>query len=189
MNPSVSLDLETMGINPRAPVLAIGATALCFETFRVGPTFYETVDFEDAFKHGEVDANTVKWWLTQSDAARSALVKGTQSLEDALRKFAIWYGMFDPAKGAPLLWCNGPSFDAVILENAYKACGIKTPWPYNAPRDFRTMRSICIHMLGRDMPNTSDVASHRADEDAIWQGERILEVAKELRSRIQPVLL
>ncbi|NGI10233.1 exonuclease, partial [Escherichia coli] len=55
------LDLETMGKNPDAPIISIGAIFFDPQTGDMGPEFSKTIDLETA--GGVIDRDTIKWWL------------------------------------------------------------------------------------------------------------------------------
>ncbi|EFN5053554.1 3'-5' exoribonuclease, partial [Escherichia coli] len=61
------LDLETMGKNPDAPIISIGAIFFDPQTGDMGPEFSKTIDLETA--GGVIDRDTIKWWLKQSREA------------------------------------------------------------------------------------------------------------------------
>ncbi|EPN7888673.1 3'-5' exoribonuclease domain-containing protein, partial [Escherichia coli] len=64
------IDLETMGKNPDAPIISIGAIFFDPQTGEMGPEFSKTIDLETA--GGVIDRDTIKWWLKQSREAQSA---------------------------------------------------------------------------------------------------------------------
>ncbi|HBE4327982.1 TPA: 3'-5' exoribonuclease, partial [Escherichia coli] len=53
--------LETMGKNPDAPIISIGAIFFDPQTGDMGPEFSKTIDLETA--GGVIDRDTIKWWL------------------------------------------------------------------------------------------------------------------------------
>ncbi|MCM4863587.1 3'-5' exoribonuclease, partial [Escherichia coli] len=55
------IDLETMGKNPDAPIISIGAIFFDPQTGEMGPEFSKTIDLETA--GGVIDRDTIKWWL------------------------------------------------------------------------------------------------------------------------------
>ncbi|EOO6733933.1 RecE family exodeoxyribonuclease, partial [Escherichia coli] len=57
------IDLETMGKNPDAPIISIGAIFFDPQTGDMGPEFSKTIDLETA--GGVIDRDTIKWWLKQ----------------------------------------------------------------------------------------------------------------------------
>ncbi|EGF1567842.1 RecE family exodeoxyribonuclease, partial [Escherichia coli] len=55
------IDLETMGKNPDAPIISIGAIFFDPQTGDMGPEFSKTIDLDTA--GGVIDRDTMKWWL------------------------------------------------------------------------------------------------------------------------------
>ncbi|ELV1121539.1 3'-5' exoribonuclease, partial [Escherichia coli] len=53
------IDLETMGKNPDAPIISIGAIFFDPQTGEMGPEFSKTIDLETA--GGVIDRDTIKW--------------------------------------------------------------------------------------------------------------------------------
>ncbi len=58
------IDLETMGKNPDAPIISIGAIFFDPQTGDMGPEFIKTVDLETA--GGIIDRDAIKWWLKRN---------------------------------------------------------------------------------------------------------------------------
>ncbi|HGY6600614.1 TPA: RecE family exodeoxyribonuclease, partial [Escherichia coli] len=58
------IDLETMGKNPDAPIISIGAIFFDPQTGDMGPEFSKTIDLNTA--GGVIDRDVIKWWLKQS---------------------------------------------------------------------------------------------------------------------------
>ncbi|ENI3918044.1 3'-5' exoribonuclease, partial [Escherichia coli] len=75
------IDLETMGKNPDAPIISIGAIFFDPQTGDMGPEFSKTIDLETA--GGVIDRDTIKWWLKQSREAQSAIMTDEIPLDDA----------------------------------------------------------------------------------------------------------
>ncbi|EOR6896851.1 RecE family exodeoxyribonuclease, partial [Escherichia coli] len=76
------IDLETMGKNPDAPIISIGAIFFDPQTGDMGPEFSKTIVLETA--GGVIDRDTIKWWLKQSREAQSAIMTDEIPLDDAL---------------------------------------------------------------------------------------------------------
>lgn len=133
---NVMVDLETLGKGSNAAIVAIGAVE--FDPVEgLGREFYKVVNAESSVKAGMViDADTVKWWMQQSDEARDIFHYDGCSLDDVLRQFEVWFP-FDAE-----LWGNGATFDNVVLGNAYALCGIARPWSYRGDRCYRTLKNL-----------------------------------------------
>ncbi|EEZ7954392.1 exonuclease, partial [Escherichia coli] len=114
------IDLETMGKNPDAPIISIGAIFFDPQTGEMGPEFSKTIDLETA--GGVIDRDTIKWWLKQSREAQSAILTDEIPLDDALLQLREF---IDENSGEFFVqvWGNGATFDNVILRRSYERQG------------------------------------------------------------------
>ncbi|HIB2571796.1 TPA: 3'-5' exoribonuclease domain-containing protein, partial [Escherichia coli] len=137
------IDLETMGKNPDAPIISIGAIFFDPQTGEMGPEFSKTIDLETA--GGVIDRDTIKWWLKQSREAQSAILTDEIPLDDALLQLREF---IDENSGEFFVqvWGNGATFDNVILRRSYERQGIPCPWRYTNDRDVRTMVALGLVM-------------------------------------------
>ncbi len=170
------IDLETMGKNPDAPIISIGAIFFDPQTGEMGPEFSKTIDLETA--GGVIDRDTIKWWLKQSREAQSAILTDEIPLDDALLQLREF---IDENSGEFFVqvWGNGTSFDNVILRRSYERQGIPCPWRYHNDRDVRTIVELgkTIYFDARTVipfegvrHNALDDARHQAKYvSAIWQ--------------------
>ncbi|WDB46200.1 exonuclease [Escherichia albertii] len=170
------IDLETMGKNPDAAVISIGAIFFDPQTGDIGPEFSKTIDLDTA--GGVIDRDTVKWWLKQSREAQSAILADEIPLDDALLQLREF---IDENSGEFFVqvWGNGTSFDNVILRRSYERQGIPCPWHYCNDRDVRTIvelggamdfDAITAIPFEGERHNALDDARHQAKYvSAIWQ--------------------
>ncbi len=172
----LSVDLETMGTNPDAPINSIGGKFFDPETGEMGPEFSKTIDAKTG--GGTVDISTIEWWLVQSSEARSAILVNQIPLDDALLQFREFISEHSDEKFVQI-WGNGATFDNAILRRSYERQGIPCPWRYCNDRDVRTIVELG-KTIGFDartaipfegVPhNALDDASHQAKYvSAIWQ--------------------
>ncbi len=170
------IDLETMGKNPDAPIISIGAIFFDPQTGDMGPEFSKTIDLETA--GGVIDRDTIKWWLKQSREAQSAIMTDEIPLDDALLQLREF---IDENSGEFFVqvWGNGANFDNTILCRSYERQGIPCPWRYYNDRDVRTIVELG-NSIGFDVRmaipfegvphNALDDARHQAKQvSAIWQ--------------------
>lgn len=128
----VMLDLETLGQAPGCVILAIGAVK--FAGGEITASFYERVDPASCVNFGmKLDVDTVMWWMAQSDAARSEIVRAGKTIDLVLRLFSEWLN----DAGAEV-WGNGAGFDNVILADVYDRVKILRPWRWWNDRCYRT---------------------------------------------------
>ncbi|HEA0654213.1 TPA: 3'-5' exoribonuclease [Escherichia coli] len=165
------IDLETMGKNPDAPIISIGAIFFDPQTGDMGPEFSKTIDLETA--GGVIDRNTIKWWLKQSREAQSAIMTDEIPLDDALLQLREF---IDENSGEFFVqvWGNGANFDNTILRRSYERQGIPCPWRYYNDRDVRT-----IVELGKAIDFDARTAipfegeRHNALDDARYQAKYV----------------
>lgn len=160
----VMVDLETMGTSNNAAIIAIGAVK--FNKEKITDRFYKVVSLRSSVEAGlSIEADTVMWWMEQSDEARRALLKPSRPLRAVLIEFATWLGE------NPVVWGNGSDFDNTILSNAYKRCELIAPWQYYNNRCFRTMRAMFPH-IAFERPGTY----HNALDDAENQAKHLIKI-------------
>jgi hypothetical protein len=101
-----------------------------------------------------VEQLTIDWWATQPQEAQEEAFgeDGRIPLQQALEELGklIWQ--------SKRFWANGPTFDANILEHAYKSYNMPLPWQFYNVRDARTVYSLCPGL-------NKYPASHHALED------------------------
>ncbi|EEZ3078399.1 exonuclease [Escherichia coli] len=172
----LSVDLETMGTNPDAPINSIGGKFFDPATGEMGPEFSKAIDLETS--GGIIDRKTIKWWAKRSREAQSAIFTDEISLDVALRLFIEF---IEKNSGGCFVqvWGNGANFDNVILRRSYERQGIPCPWLYDNDRDVRTIVELG-NAIGFDVRmaipfegvphNALDDARHQAKQvSAIWQ--------------------
>ncbi|EFL7026733.1 3'-5' exoribonuclease [Escherichia coli] len=172
----LSVDLETMGTNPDAPINSIGGKFFDPATGEMGPEFSKAIDLETS--GGIIDRKTIKWWVKRSREAQSAIFTDEISLDVALRLFIEF---IEKNSGGCFVqvWGNGANFDNVILRRSYERQGIPCPWLYYNDRDVRTIVELG-NAIGFDVRmaipfegvphNALDDARHQAKQvSAIWQ--------------------
>ncbi|WP_097428477.1 exonuclease [Escherichia coli] len=172
------IDLETMGKNPDAPIISIGAIFFDPQTGDMGAEFSKTIDLETA--GGVIDRDTIKWWLKQSREAQSAIMTDEIPLDDALLQLREF---IDENSGEFFVqvWGNGANFDNTILRRSYERQGIPCPWRYYNDRDVRT-----IVELGKAIDFDARTAipfegeRHNALDDARYQAKYVSAIWQKL---------
>lgn len=141
----VMVDIETLGIEPGAVILSIGACvfslsgkhddmAVCGKEY----DFYCKIDIANQQLHArKIEAGTLRFWMDNQEAWTNYCCGGaTEDFYTALSNFDKWFDNLLP------VWSHGPSFDIAHLENAYRHFNKETPWKYNSARDTRTIFSL-----------------------------------------------
>lgn len=161
------IDLETMGTGPQAAICAIAAVPFCLETGNTGDPFCTNVDLATSMEQGmEVNASTIYWWLNKDLAVREALGKDARPLRTVLQQLQAWK-MMNCDFGVKV-WAKGPSFDLVILDEAYRLCGYQEPfWHYAHERCVRTYLDGMEDEVKEDVPFEGD--PHNPLHDALHQ--------------------
>lgn len=164
---SLMIDIETIDVLPTATILTVGAQL--FDPMGEGipndpeHSFYCRVTTESQ-EDRTIDDGTVAWWGTQPQAAQDEVFneEGRITLPEMLE------GLAKLCRKADHFWALGPTFDMVILENAFKSRGTAIPWSYSRVRDVRT-----IFALWPNLPKMN--AEHHALDDC-WRQIALLQV-------------
>lgn len=171
---NVMIDLETMGVNNNAAIIAIGAVVFDFEG-NIGPTFYETISLQSSVENGGViDPSTVLWWMRQSDEARKEFEREGSYEVCVLDSFENWLLSF--SEDNMKVWGNGASFDNVILANAYRRYAFEVPWKYYNDRCYRTMKNLHPEIMME-----REGTHHNALADAISQAKHLQRIMDYVR--------
>ena len=152
----VMLDIETLSVAPNATILTIGAIKFSrtgnLKSMDQYEQFYIRVDPKSCESLGSyTDPSTVKWWESQSKEAYYEAIEHPDRvpIEIALKELSKWIG------NSKIIWANSPSFDCVILETAYRQCGIQVPWKFWLIRYTRTLFDLA-GVKKNDLPDNGE---------------------------------
>ena len=169
------LDIETLSTRPESVVLTLGAVK--FDPFGdkvdTDTGLYIRCDVDEQIAlDRHIQQETVDWWGKQeSEVFEEAMGESNRvSLEtlcSSLNRFLV---------GVDSIWCQGPAFDIVILENLYRQLGKPTPWQFWQIRDSRTL--FGVHGDPRDK---SRKAAHNALMDCYYQAIGVQEIYKKAK--------
>ena len=168
------LDLESLGTRPDCAILTLGAVK--FDPYTpngFGETLYFRIDVDEQLELGrEIQQDTLDWWAKQADDVREEALGehdriSLESMYHQLNKFLVGVGN---------IWCQGPAFDIVILENIYRQKGWPTPWQFWQIRDSRTL--FGVH---GDPREKGKAGLHNALEDSISQAQGVQEIYHRLK--------
>lgn len=162
----IMIDIETLGKEPGCPILSIAAVQFGPEGVSATNNIYVKIDWAKSIKdYGlQIDAETLKWWLSKDPATLRDQTNGTYSLRIALIQLAAF---IESVGHEPLIWAKSPSFDINILEHAFKAAGVDIPWKYWQERDVRTIFGIDEALV----KSYKNPVEHNALADATHQAE------------------
>jgi hypothetical protein len=177
--PNFMVDLETLSTEGNAAIVSIGVVQ--FSGKGLGEEFYRTVDWATSIQAGgDVNTDTLKWWMGQSDAARQAILKkGSPSLFQALQELTVYFAKCGADKGGTIIWGNGGDFDNPILAAAYKSVNLEVPWNFWNNRCYRTMKE----MLGKKIPMEKSGVQHNALADAKQQALHLVKILNAMSGR------
>lgn len=175
----VMIDLETMGTSTDAPIVAIGAVLVDPTAEEpIADKFYVAVDLASSVESGaKIDADTVIWWMRQSNEARGAITTtDAVDISGALSMFARWLeNSMKEFEGEIVegVWGNGVDFDNAILGAAYRRRGFAVPWKFWNNRCYRTLKNLFLHI-----PADTYGTAHNALDDAIKQGRHLAKILR-----------
>lgn len=169
----ITIDLETASLKPNAAIIQIAAVAWDAEAtdMQKRPTIYDKDHNPYVFnsysnlttclvKGMDFNAETIKWWASQSQEAKDALTSSTEleSINDLILHFFEWIEETKASLGAEkvIIWAQGTDMDIAVLRTAAETVGIKTlPWDYDNVRDSRTFIKYICEMA--KIPEDSDI--------------------------------
>lgn len=175
----VMIDLETLGNRPGCAILSIGAVAFDPRNGQLGPELYVVASRVDQAKMPLLheSADTLKWWLSQAEAARQVLDEADKKtalpLEKALAQLTNFLDKFGLKRVK--VWGNGSDFDNAILSCCYNAVGLPVPWEYWNNRCYRTLKNL----VPSEKPKRTGVY-HNALDDAKTQALHAVELLRRL---------
>lgn len=175
----IMMDIETLGNVPGDAVVQIGLVEFDpFIPLEFGRTAEFHIDLGLAMRSGAaVDADTLRWWMTQSEAARRRVFGHPELAKPAytvLEQMRAWW----PDPNTPL-WAHGAAYDPpMVLAALSGATRAEMPWKYRAVRDTRTLYDL---VGGRPEPMIKGV-EHDAVDDAKMQATQVQQAFLFLRN-------
>lgn len=166
----LSLDIEALGTQPGSVILSIGL--VLFDPLDSNSQevmiengheiFFDTAEQTELGL--KVDVSTVIWWMRQDVTARK------HQFEEVHQKYHLgavsdYISRLLTEHQVSNVWANGPAFDMVLLEEAFRRAKVNCPWKYNWGRDIRTLSTL----TGKK-PTVHGIA-HNALHDAAAQGQ------------------
>jgi 3' exoribonuclease, RNase T-like len=133
----IMIDIETLGVERDAVILSIAAVRFNIKSGDVLEQFSTNVNVKSSLDAGmKIEADTVAWWLKQSDAARKSVdFEAETPLGEALRGV----GEFIEKSSIDRVWAKSPSFDLAKIRYQMQCLGIwRNQWAYHKERDVRT---------------------------------------------------
>lgn len=174
----IMVDLETLGTAPGSAILSIGAVEFDPYSDRIGATFDRHIDLVGSFAAGfEVSASTTLWWLTQSEDARSRIIRGQVGAQHPAGVLVDFSGFCEQVSASikkdVVIWGNGASFDNVLLGEAYRMVNLLPPWEFWNDKCYRTIKGEYP-----DVKLVREGVHHDALHDAISQAKHLQSIYK-----------
>ena len=176
----VMIDLETLSVVPESVLLTLAAVKFNpHNTVGVIDKLYHKLDIDEQTRSGRhIDDGTLAWWARQPASVYEDAMSedGRIAVKDSLEqltKFLV---------GVDSIWCQGPVFDIVILENLYRSYEMHFPWAYWQIRDSRTLFKFMNYDPRSDIRKTDSKAHHNALDDAITQACAVQRCYKLIKS-------
>jgi hypothetical protein len=175
MMKDIMVDIETMDNVASAAIVSIGAVQCNLITGELGAEYYRVIDLDGQAEIGmSLNAETIYWWMDQSELAREALlIKGKISLDAMCGSFSKWILHLDPSGEKMRLWGNGASFDNAIIRYAFRQCGhsLHESVKFWNDRDMRTIVGFYPRQLQEKWRRSNYRAgtAHNALDDAMHQ--------------------
>ena len=157
------IDIETLGTEPDCVVLSVGAVKFDPYQFTTphAKTLWRPSADEQMTAERSVLEDTLQWWAKQPEHIQAeAFTEDNRVSLDAFFKDLNKYLV-----GVDKIWCQGPQFDMVILENLFKQFDHHTNWAFWQIMDCRTI----FNMMPVDPRKAIQQNLHSADEDAYYQ--------------------
>lgn len=163
---SYMIDFETLGNGKNACVVQVGVSS-----FDKTKTFKRNIDPRTCQRNGaDLDADTVLWWLGQSDQARQSIMQ--PGIDERIAFTELNAFLAD----AEEIWSHA-TFDFVILMETLKRLGIKSLFSYRSARDIRTLVSLA-KVDTKKKPRTG--VHHDALDDSFYQVDYCVEAMEKL---------
>jgi hypothetical protein len=183
MSIDIMIDLETLGTTADAVIVSIGAVAFNLDAGTVlqgdeRASFYVVLDTETQPRR-HISADTLAWWMCQSDAARAVFDRANpvqhhfpartalSALNDWVRQVVLQAN----AQHKDLrVWSNGADFDLPMLAHACRTFNVPRPWLPYAGRCYRTYKNL---PGARQVAMLRGGVHHNALDDAIDQAQHL----------------
>jgi len=176
------IDFETLGKTPDCVVVSIGAVFFDEETGLLGDTFYMIFEMDSQLEKGrKIDPDTLKWWFSQSGAAKKIFHEKAKPTLEVLTTFVKWveaHGTVSKIKP----WGNGSSFDISIFEDLLRDYKVKIPWLYYNTFDLRTFKR---YVANNEKVDKSIGVDHNALDDAMNQARYVIKHYKFFKEMIE----
>lgn len=172
MTTHAMIDIETLDTAPTSTVLSVGAVK--FDPYTSHEPFAKTLwrpGVEEQLDRGRtVSESTLEFWAKQDEHIRES----TFTDEGRIPVGEFFKELNKYLVGVDKIWCQGPQFDMVIIEDLYTQFDHHKGWAYWQIMDCRTI----FGMMPRDPRKDIQQNLHSADDDAYWQAVSVQKTFK-----------
>lgn len=182
---ALMIDLETLGSGSRVhvPVLQVGMALFSVEdgVATIHHTWQFDFGLDGATKHPNsppIDPDTMAWWKTQPDDVLQRVFFPPNEGKDSVHVLHNTVRHLTKYQDYNTLWACGVA-DFAWLTGLFNRYNLTPPWPYNAPRDYRTVRELANQLCHIEMHPQVGL-THNAVDDAVWQCHMLAKYLKAL---------
>jgi hypothetical protein len=157
------LDLETLGTSSQPALLQMALVMFDPNENELNASFNMHIDPQSCINVGaNVQWDTIKWWLGQSEEARGRVIKATD--RTPIGGVMLQAYEFLKTNKVNRIWSHGATFDIPIVSAYARRLQMQDPWKFWSARDTRTL----FDLYGSDPSKTAVVEgpSHDALVDA-----------------------
>lgn len=182
----VMVDIESLDLGPRPVITQIAMLGYDLQEDALLENrhvqFYPIEPQQRIIPARTISAETIAWWMNQSDDAREKFKYSTETeFEDLAARLRNLIHVFDQltdhGKANYEIVAKGPQFDIVAIETLLIECGLFVPWAHDRVVDLRTM----LRRAGINAKNVAKPAGcipHVAFWDARWQISQYLAASR-----------
>jgi len=174
------IDLETLSVTPDSVILTLAAVKFNpHNNIGIVENLYHKLNVDEQIANGrEINEDTLAWWGSQPQEVQDDAMSEDDriSVQDSLTKLTKFL------VGVNDIWCQGPVFDIVILENIYRSYKMHFPWSYWQIRDSRTLFKFLDYDPRAELREINGKAHHNALDDAIIQACAVQKCYKLLKT-------
>lgn len=188
----VMVDIESLALGPRPVITQIAMLGYDLqedELLDLTHVHYYPIEPQQRIIPPRViHADTLAWWMRQSDDARERFELSTATeFEDlavlARNLIATFKRLTQNGKANYELVARGPQFDIVAIESLLLELGLEVPWDYRKVRDLRTMLAVA-GLNEKNIAKPAGMIPHVAYWDARYGIVQYLEAKKALAGRV-----
>ena len=189
------INLETLGLSPKAPILSVAIVAFepsvseeqKFISNEIKDYLYCNVHLtEQILKGAEIEQETLDWWKAQPIEVQQTLYKSPiNSVLTTLSEIYNFIFKYESNKEKIHIWSQGIDVDIALLRNLffqYLGRGSE-PWDFHNVKDSRTFINLTSKYLNEVIPELPYGNSHSAIDDALRSAFQVTHFINLLNSK------